>query len=336
MADNTLMSPFNPQYSPQEEVRQDPVGLADQWRSFLADPASRASLMSFGAQLSQPVAPGNNWAGHIGQATGAAGEAATKAFSLEQGDIEKESKQVLREAQANAATSRAETAETRASTYQQRVDSQNQLSDQKAQTEENRRKFLEAQSELLYGRADKLKDDILAQQMRAEADMMKAEAAKSRAASQQQLYGARAADIPLAAEDRTNRNVIRQQDADTRSGTRLDRATAGQQAEERRGRQGDANLDAKDKQTYTQYERGILPGQPKLPYAEWQKQFGSGRGAKPTGVPPPAPGGSPSPQQPQPPLQNAGGVEPPVSGAHQRSDGRWYVDTPDGRLLRID
>ena len=81
-------SPFNPQYSPQEEVKQDPVGLADRWRSFLADPASRAALMSFGAQLSQPVAPGNNWAGHIGQATGAAGEAATKAFALEQGDIE--------------------------------------------------------------------------------------------------------------------------------------------------------------------------------------------------------------------------------------------------------
>jgi len=330
------LSPFNPEYSPQEEVRQDPVGLADRWRGFLADPASRAALMSFGAQLSQPVAPGNNWAGHIGQATGAAGEAATKAFSLEQGDIERESKQVLRESQANAATSRAETAQansetaaTRAASYGERVASQNALSDQRAQTEENRRKFLDAQAELLFAKAAKLPGTAEAERMTAEARMMQAEAAKSRAASQQQLTGARVEDIPRAAEDRATRNTFRQQDADTRAGTRQDRAVLGTQAEERRTQQGEGNLQAKREQTYTEYGKSILPGQPKLPYAEWLKQFGSGRTA-------PAPQGAPPASPQQPGVQNisADRVLQEYPDAQQAADGNFYV-VRNGRKFRV-
>ena len=178
-------SPFNPQYSPQEEVKQDPVGLADRWRSFLADPASRAALMSFGAQLSQPVAPGNNWAGHIGQATGAAGEAATKAFALEQGDIEKESKQVAREQAANTAVGKLEVMQQRANSDELYKEARNRLAEEQATTQASVRARNEASARALDAAA-------LAAPDKASAAVLTAEAAKLRADTGALVGGAQA------------------------------------------------------------------------------------------------------------------------------------------------
>lgn len=120
---------FNVIPNPTPEQQGD---LATRWRGFLADPESRASLMQFGLQLSQPVALGQNTLGHIGQAVGAGGEAATRVRAedrLEAESARKErdtdSRAELRSAQADSAGARAGTAEARANTAAVRAAAEN-------------------------------------------------------------------------------------------------------------------------------------------------------------------------------------------------------------------
>ncbi|HEY0724516.1 MAG TPA: hypothetical protein VGD41_11100, partial [Pyrinomonadaceae bacterium] len=52
--------------------------VAGQWRNWIGDPSNRAALMQFGISLMQPIAPGQNTLGHVGEALGSAGEAVAR------------------------------------------------------------------------------------------------------------------------------------------------------------------------------------------------------------------------------------------------------------------
>lgn len=111
---------FNVIQNPTPEQQGD---LAQRWRGFLADPESRAALMQFGLQLSQPVALGQNTLGHIGQSIGAGGEAAGRVRAEERTEAEAarreretDSRSELRSAQADSAAARSSAAEARAGT----------------------------------------------------------------------------------------------------------------------------------------------------------------------------------------------------------------------------
>jgi hypothetical protein len=91
-------------------TQQQTVGLADQWRGWMADPHNRAALMQFGIALSQPIAAGQNIGGQIGSAFGQAGEASDRVTAEQQKEQELASKQDLRTAQAESAAQRAEAA----------------------------------------------------------------------------------------------------------------------------------------------------------------------------------------------------------------------------------
>lgn len=108
--DTQDQTPLVPQAQPSDvPTQQQTVGLADQWRGWMADPHNRASLIQFGLALSQPISAGQNIGGHIGQALGAGGEASDRVTAAQQREEELASKQELRTAQADLAGQRAET-----------------------------------------------------------------------------------------------------------------------------------------------------------------------------------------------------------------------------------
>lgn len=159
------LSPFHPDYGapgeavppPQAQAAPAPApDLTQRWKDFLSDDASRAALVSFGAQLAQPMAVGQNWMGHIGQALGKGGEGATKATAIAMKEDENASKQDLRAAMADAATSRsqtaaaqADTAATRAAAYQTQVESNAALNESRAALQSATIAKLEKEAELL-------------------------------------------------------------------------------------------------------------------------------------------------------------------------------------------
>jgi hypothetical protein len=120
--DTQDQTPLVPQAQPSDvPTQQQTVGLADQWRGWIADPHNRAALIQFGLALSQPISAGQNIGGHIGQALGSAGEASDRVTAAQQREEELASKQELRGAQAEAATQRAEAAGARAGAAGERL-----------------------------------------------------------------------------------------------------------------------------------------------------------------------------------------------------------------------
>lgn len=97
-----------------QPVQQAGSDLAAGWDNFLSDPRGRAALLSFGAQMMQPMGFGQTGAGHFGASLGAAGEGARNQEASDLKDREAESKDALRAAQGDSAISRAQAAEARA------------------------------------------------------------------------------------------------------------------------------------------------------------------------------------------------------------------------------
>lgn len=208
------MSPFNPNFLASPPATGiDTQAVAERWKSFLGDPDSRASLISFGLQLAQPMGFGQTPIGHFAQAVGAAGQTATNRDKINRQDVEAESKQVLRESQANAATSRAETAAANAATaaarlqlQQAAVEAQNEVraatvrekdaklrmleemfrqapdnAEIKRQVEEARRDYYISRAYLNNQRADVVPQQTQIQQQRADADTRRAATGEQRA-----------------------------------------------------------------------------------------------------------------------------------------------------------
>jgi len=75
---------------------------ANQWSSFLSDPKTRSALMQFGVNMLQPIAPGQNLIGQIGEAIGAGGEAADRYQASQNALLQKQ--QELQTAQSTAAS----------------------------------------------------------------------------------------------------------------------------------------------------------------------------------------------------------------------------------------
>lgn len=87
--------------------------LKSQWDQTLADPRGQAAVLSFAAQALQPRQFGQSTAGLLGESLAKGGEAIRGIDTQEMKKEELQSKQDLREAQANAASARADTATTR-------------------------------------------------------------------------------------------------------------------------------------------------------------------------------------------------------------------------------
>lgn len=335
------MSPFNPEFlqstpqpgaMPEATQGQDP-GLADRWRSFLGDPASRAALISFGLQLAQPVALGQNTLGHIGQAFGAAGESATKSHKLAEGDVERESKQIQREAQANAATSRAETARansetaaTRAAAYESGIASQNALREERA-------KLLQQQRDFWQKRVEDYPDDVDAKRRLAESQILFNNARTD-------FVTERAGVVRQDADTRGRSADARARDAETRAAAQRDRTTLEtqriEQGDRRIRQQGDIAAAKGSREEQALYQKFIndpftSAADKKLTIDQWREKIGS-RGA------PSQPGGSPAPSAPAPSpsiTQPAGGQTPPVEGARfNERDGQWYKEI-NGQWFRV-
>lgn len=129
-------APLVPGNTPSPDVNQQAQtgGLADQWRSWMADPHNRAAMIQFGVALSQPISAGQNALGQIGSAVGQAGEASDRITAEQQKEEELASKQDLRSAQATAAEEKAKGAGNLAAFQQDRLALQRQgmdLADQK-------------------------------------------------------------------------------------------------------------------------------------------------------------------------------------------------------------
>lgn len=317
------LSPFHPDYgapgeapppgAPPAQAAQSDPGLAQRWRDFLGDPASRAALISFGAQLAQPVAVGQNTMGHIGQAIGKAGEGATKAYAIEQKDIENESKQVLRESQANAATSRAQTAQANADTaairaqaYEAGVESRSQLNRAKAETEVQKQAKLDAEARFLEEKLRLYPDSEFYKQQLQAVQIERQQAAAN-------YLSARADAIPQDVATRQQRANTAQQNADTQQMRARDQTVLDTQREERRGQQGAAKLEKDYVAEYERYKANTQKNNndpmrkgeatPILPYAEWRKGYPSGQTAKPQEGQ-----STPAPRAPEPALRKAGVV----------------------------
>lgn len=106
--------------TPETPPAQSP-SLVDQWSNYMVNERNRAMMMQFGLNMMQPMAPGQNFIGHLGQSIGSAGEAGDRYTSGEIARRKQEtseedvgSKVQLRGAQAETAEARANTAATRA------------------------------------------------------------------------------------------------------------------------------------------------------------------------------------------------------------------------------
>lgn len=77
-------------------------GLADQWRSFLADPGNRAFMLSAGLSMMQPRGTGQSTMGHMAQSIGAGAQASGAVQAGEEQRQERESVQRAREAGSDA------------------------------------------------------------------------------------------------------------------------------------------------------------------------------------------------------------------------------------------
>jgi len=125
-------APLVPGNTPSPDVNQQAQtgGLADQWRSWMADPHNRAAMIQFGVALSQPISAGQNALGQIGSAVGQAGEASDRITAEEDKQAEAASKQELRKASAELAGAKAETQGTVASARQASLEAQQQRLEQ--------------------------------------------------------------------------------------------------------------------------------------------------------------------------------------------------------------
>jgi hypothetical protein len=88
--------------------------LRSQWSSFLDDPKGRAAIMSMGLALTAPPNFGDNALSQIGRAVGAGGQSAQLMESQDLKRTEQESKDAMREAQAQSRLMTAGAAEQRA------------------------------------------------------------------------------------------------------------------------------------------------------------------------------------------------------------------------------
>lgn len=304
------MNPFHPDYGAPGEAAPPPAAempqaaapgqggdLTSRWAEFLGDPASRAALISFGAQLAQPMAIGQNWMGHVGQAIGKGGEGATKAAAIERADADSLSKQDLRSSQIDASIAKSQTAEanantaaTRAQAYQTGVESRSELNRAKAETEVYRQGQLEAQKNFLEEKIRMYPDsEFYKQQLQA----VQIDLTRGRTS----YLAAREEAIPQDVATRQQRANTQQQDADTRQQRARDQTVLGTQAEERKTAQGGSRTEQQYVAEYEKYKNNTTKAnndplsrgekQPILPYQEWRKGYPSGKqgaaGAPPAG-----------------------------------------------------
>jgi hypothetical protein len=78
-------------------------GIFGRWKDWLSEPANSSALIGFGAQMLQPRAAGQTFAGSLGQALSTGGEAAANIQKQDLAEREVESKEDLRGAQAEKA-----------------------------------------------------------------------------------------------------------------------------------------------------------------------------------------------------------------------------------------
>lgn len=291
--------------SPTPVAQPNVAALADQWRQFLGDPASRTALIQFGAQLAQPMGFGQTPLGHFSRAVGAGGEAATRVGEIERKDQEAESRNTKREADAQAVISRAQTAEANANTAAARQDSAaaraqaaiqsagvlDQLRTVQMETERSRQNELNARAERARVMAE-----LYPQSQEAQNEYRMAQAEQARAGAA--LRDTRREAIPL-------QTGIQQQNADTRQRAQENRTITNTQKLE----QGDRALAQRDEASRRReyetskraYEKEItnrsFTGQKSNPFPtfeDWNKQYpsrGGGSPAQPSpqNAPPPAP-----------------------------------------------
>lgn len=111
------LDPFTPGLDTTPNAGLDPGTfdkLRGEWGAFLSDPRGQAAVMSMGLALTQPPSFGDNALSQIGRAVGAAGESGRLLEAQDLKRSELESKDAMREAQAQARLMTAGAAEQRA------------------------------------------------------------------------------------------------------------------------------------------------------------------------------------------------------------------------------
>lgn len=272
-------------YSTQGAPSTDPLeqeDLAQQWRSWIDNPANRAFLIQTGAALSQPVGLGQNALGHVGQAIGSGGEAMERVRDQDRKDaetairgIEAESRATAREASAAAAATRADAATVRAQAASSELGSRIAQREAQAQASLARATFLQARVKEL-----ELRTSIFPEDQQAKIELNNARAALARSSA------------GLA----TERAGVVEQDADTRRMNAETRRDLGQQ---RVNIQGDRTSATREGQGLTamtrlqsSYQREVAnirktntdnqllnPTAKPIPipsFAEWREKLGSG------------------------------------------------------------
>lgn len=91
------------------------------WDQYLQHPGMAGAALSFAGQLAQPPQFGQNGFGHLMEAVGTAGSGIRQTEALDMKQQEADSKQALRESQADQATSRAGAAESRSNSAADRM-----------------------------------------------------------------------------------------------------------------------------------------------------------------------------------------------------------------------
>lgn len=112
-----LLDPFTPGVDQAPNAGVDPGTfdrIRNEWGAFLSDPQGRAALMSAGLALMQPPSFGDNATSQIGRAIGSAGQSAQLMEAQDLKRSEFESKDLMRDAQAEARLRTAGAAEQRA------------------------------------------------------------------------------------------------------------------------------------------------------------------------------------------------------------------------------
>lgn len=116
--------PAEAQPSSQQDAQPDQAGA---WRSWMANPDNRTSLIQFGLALAAPMGYGETPLSHIAGAVGQAGEAATRSQELRRKDELSEANLATKQAQLESTATRAGAAASNISNQAEKLQLQQQL-----------------------------------------------------------------------------------------------------------------------------------------------------------------------------------------------------------------
>jgi hypothetical protein len=280
----------------QAEPEADPQSAAAEWSQALQDPRVKASMLSMGLQLLQPVQPGQTVAGHIGRAIGAGGETVGNIEELNR----KESEQARKERDTNSTidwrADRTENERTRLEVAQQNANSLQMAREAAAQVAGSRVLKVKAEVEKLQMQVQLMPGD---QQLRELLNQKKMELISA----QTDLAAGRAAGIPAV-----NESIIR------RNNATADVLTGGNLSSDRRTYEA-----AKAKHESNQRFDDPAKKTPFISFEQWRQQTGG------------QPAVSSQPEAPP----DLGTFEPAPMNPKQRRHGVWY-SFPNGRRAMWD